>query len=90
VERRLHERHRIWIPVEILRADDSSADGVVHDVSEQGVLAVTAASFEIGARVTVRIQLPDGSPERKLDGVIARTGQNGEDPVSDARGAFFT
>lgn len=81
MERRRHDRHRLWIPIEIIGDGADAADGVVHDVSEHGVLAVTNASFALGARVTVRLQMPD-SAERKLVGVIARVGDNSEDPDS--------
>ena len=83
VERREHDRYRLWIPVEIDSADGSTWPGVIHDVSERGALAVTAATFKIKVRVTVRFHLPpDSNVERSLEGEIARVGVNGADPDS--------
>lgn len=81
VERRRHDRHRLWVPIEIVEGD-ARIEGVVHDVSHEGVLAVTRGVFEVGARVTVCMQTPDGSPERRLEGTIVRVGLNSEDKDS--------
>jgi len=83
VERRQHERYRLWIPVEIDSEDGSTWPGVIHDVSETGALAVTAATFKVGVNVTVRFHMPpDGSEERRHGGEITRVGVNAADPDS--------
>jgi hypothetical protein len=83
VERRQHERYRLWIPVEIDSEDGSSWPGVIHDVSETGALAVTSATFKVGVKVTVRLNVPpDGSEEKRHSGEITRVGLNGADPDS--------
>lgn len=83
MERRQHDRYRLWIPVDIDSEDGSTWPGVVHDVSERGALAVTSATFKVGVRVTVRFHLPpDGKRESRLVGEITRAGANAADPDS--------
>ena len=80
MERRRHERYRLWIPVEIESDDGSTWPGVIHDVSELGVLAVTSATFKVGAHVTLSFLVPpDGKDEQTLRGAIARVGVNAVD-----------
>jgi len=83
VERRQHARYRLWIPIEIDSEDGSSWPGVIHDVSDHGALAVTAATFKLGVNVTIRFHMPpDGSDERRHAGQVARIGVNAADPDS--------
>lgn len=83
MERRQHDRYRLWIPIEIDSADGSTWPGVIHDVSYRGALAVTAATFKVGVRVTLRFHVPpDGRDELRLGGEVARAGANPADPDS--------
>lgn len=79
-DRRQHERRRLWIPIKIEAQDGGKHAGVVHDVSDQGVLAVTDGQFEVGATVHVTFYMPpDGVLGRRVAGTVARSGVNTSD-----------
>ncbi len=78
MERRF-QRYTIWLPVQVAQLEEGVAVG--HDVSARGLLMVSASKLEVGAELTVKVQLPpDSSEEREIRGRVVRVEKNQEDP----------
>jgi hypothetical protein len=81
VQRRAHERHSIWLAVELSQGGGETALAVSRDASKGGVLVLTGVPFEVGAAVRATLRLPpDGAEERTLTAVVVRCEPNREDP----------
>lgn len=81
VQRRAHERHAIWLAVELSEHGRETALAVSRDASKGGVLVLTGVPFEIGAAVRATLRMPpDGVEERTLAAVVVRSEPNREDP----------
>ena len=79
-ERRSGQRYTVWIPVEVIEGIDRSL-AVSRDLSEGGLLVVSATSYTPGTAVTVELKLPSevGTAITRR-GHIVRTEANSEDP----------
>jgi hypothetical protein len=79
-ERRERERPRVWLPVRVI-VDDRELYAVTYDASDRGMLLLTAAPLDVGARVSLRVELPGDPPkEHTAAGRVLRTGKNDRDP----------
>ena len=78
MERRKHDRFRVWLPVRLAAADGEQL-GVSYDVSISGMRISCAAPLEVDAEVTVTLELPSGAP-RTATGRVLRIGANEDDP----------
>lgn len=79
-ERRERARPRVWLPVRV-RAAGGEVLAVTYDASDRGLLLLAAKALEVGARVTVALQLPHEVPhERAAEGRVVRAGPNELDP----------
>jgi hypothetical protein len=76
VERRIHPRQDLWLPVQV----DGTAAGiaVTHNASRNGLLIVTAGRAVVGATVAVAFCVP-GNESTAL-GRVVRVGPNDDDP----------
>ena len=78
-EKRRAPRHAIWFPMKI----DTSGDVIMaisRNLSEVGVLMVTAARPEPGAKVIMTMSIPgDELSERRVAGTIVRVSENEAD-----------
>jgi hypothetical protein len=77
MERRVHQRYDLWLPVRVDGIDAGIA--VTHNASQNGLLIVTATEAEAGTDVTVSFQLPGGG-EHTAVGRVVRSGPNEDDP----------
>ncbi|MBX3246411.1 MAG: PilZ domain-containing protein [Myxococcales bacterium] len=78
-DRRQAPRFVIWFPMQLTNDGDSIL-AISRDVSEVGVLVVAAAAPEVGARVSLTMQLPDDEAgARELEGTIVRVEPNEQD-----------
>lgn len=82
VDRRGHERHRLWFPVWIkTEGADGPLLGVSHDASLSGIRVATTEAPTIGATVTVTFRVPpDDRTEHEIEGKIVRIEENVDDP----------
>ena len=60
-ERRLHERYRAWLPAQIGGESVEMQLAIGHDMSQGGALLVTRSELEIGASITLEVQVPPGA-----------------------------
>jgi len=78
VERRA-QRYMVWLPVRIEELPEGMA--VTHNASGLGLLLVTASALDVGAPVSISIQVPpDGQSEKQVQGRVVRVEPNDEDP----------
>lgn len=82
MNRRIHERHRLWFPVWIhAEGDEPTLVGVSHDASVAGIRVATGGAPQIGARVVVTFRYPpEDGPERSVTGTVVRIEENTDDP----------
>lgn len=82
VNRRVHERHRLWFPVWIHPdGDDPTLPGVSHDASVAGIRVATGGAPEVGAHVVVTFRFPpEDGVERSVTGTVVRIEENADDP----------
>ena len=79
VDRRSHNRHRIWLPAQVDELKEGMA--ITHNASPTGVLMAAASTLDVGAPVTITIQIPTGEvQERHLTGKVVRVERNEADP----------
>jgi hypothetical protein len=80
VDHREKERSRVWLPVSI-RSDAGESFGVTYDVSEKGLLVLAPGALDVGAKVTLTIEVPT-EPSRTLvaAGHVVHAGPNEADP----------
>jgi hypothetical protein len=78
VERRHNPRYELWLPVAIDGLEASIA--VTHNASENGLYVVTSTPAEVGAKVSVSFEVPEGGVEFHAEGTIVRAGRNEDDP----------
>lgn len=78
MDRRKHDRFRVWLPVRLAAADGEQL-GVSYDVSVSGVRVSCASPLEVGVEVGVTLELPSGAP-RTVKGRVLRIGPNEDDP----------
>ena len=80
-ERRLHERYRAWLPAQIGGESVEMQLAIGHDMSQGGALLVTRTELEVGAAITLEIQVPPGEGEvHQLTGKVLRSQPNEADP----------
>ncbi|MEM9071483.1 MAG: PilZ domain-containing protein [Myxococcota bacterium] len=78
-ERRRAVRFGIWFPMQLTNEGDVVL-AVSRDVSEVGVMLVSAASMDVGSSVEVTMALPnDDEGERTVKGRVVRVEPNDED-----------
>lgn len=72
-------RYTVWLPVRVEELAEGMAVG--HDASDRGMLMVTASTMELGAPVTIEMELPtEAEGKRTLHGRVVRVEPNLEDP----------
>lgn len=80
MERRAH-RYTVWLPVRIAEMENGMA--VSHNASVRGMLLVTASQLEVGAPLTIVVQIPpEGTEETHVHGRVVRVEPNTDDPES--------
>ena len=80
-ERRLHERYRAWLPAQIGGESVEMQLAIGHDMSQGGALLVTRSELEIGASITLEVQVPPGEgPVHRIEGKVLRSSPNEADP----------
>jgi hypothetical protein len=73
-ERRQAERYAAHLGTEITFADGKQATGITVDASDSGLLILTAATPEVGAKLQLRIRsLDEGHAPYDAEGEVART-----------------
>ena len=78
VERR-DPRYTVWLPVRIAELPEGMA--VTHNASGHGLLLVTASALDVGAPVSITIEVPpEGSAHKDVHGRVVRVEPNVEDP----------
>lgn len=78
VERRA-QRYTVWLPVRIAELEEGHA--VSHNVSDRGMLLVSATKLDVGATVTIVVQIPpEGTVEKRVQGRVVRVEANRDDP----------
>ncbi len=83
-ERRVATRHTLWIPVQVRapvgdEGEEINMLAVSRNISWSGALMIGAAELEVGATVSLTLQVP-GTEDRMLTGTIQRVEANEEDP----------
>ncbi len=72
-------RYTVWLPVRVDELSEGMAVG--HDASERGMLMVTASTLELGATVTIEMELPtEADAKQTVHGRVVRVEPNLEDP----------
>jgi c-di-GMP-binding flagellar brake protein YcgR len=79
VQRREHERFRLWFPVQ-LEAGGQVRTAMNHNIGAGGMLMVLAGGLQVGEPVKVTFRIPPDNEERQLDAVVLRIEDNTEDP----------
>jgi CheY-like chemotaxis protein/c-di-GMP-binding flagellar brake protein YcgR len=80
-ERRRAFRVPVQAPVEITLPDSRKLDGILLDLSETGMDALTAEAQIPGSLLAFRFQLPDGALEVEAHGQVAWANPNGQTGV---------
>jgi hypothetical protein len=81
-ERREHERHEVWFPVEV-EVEDGTALAVSYDVSSGGLSMAAGGKVEVGTELTVTFRTAVDSPEKRVKGRVVRVERN--PPTVDSR-----
>ncbi len=77
-ERRRQVRIEQWLPIEVLGAHPALA--VAHDVSKNGLLMLSSASFAINEHLTLTFLYPRTRDIFSVTGKVVRVGLNQADP----------
>jgi hypothetical protein len=78
-EKRRAPRHTVWFPMQLSTGGDVIM-AISRNMSEVGVMMVTAASLDVGSPVTLNVALPnDAEGARELVGKIVRVEENEDD-----------
>jgi len=77
-ERREQARYAVWFPMKLEAPALEDGVAVSRNVSNTGLLMVTAKRLEIGAPITVTFQMTLSVPERTVDARIVRCEPNPE------------
>ena len=80
-ERRRAFRVPVQAPVEITLPDSRKVDGILLDLSETGMDALTAEAQTVGSLLGFRFRLPDGAVEVEGHGQVAWANPNGQTGV---------
>ena len=79
MQRRKHERYKLWFPVQIT-TNEFGALAINHNVGGGGMMVASNAALKVGQKVKVSFSLPPGGPERVRKAVIVRIEPNTDDP----------
>jgi DNA-binding response OmpR family regulator len=80
-ERRRAHRVPVQAPVDLVLPDTRKVEGILIDLSETGMEVLTAEPQAVGALLSFRFQLPDGSIEVHAHGQVAWANPNGQTGV---------
>lgn len=76
VERRAHERYRVWFPVQVNAGSSGTVIGISRDASATGLRLDSNADVIIGAPVRVRFRVSPHEQAQDVDGTVVRVNRN--------------
>src|SRR5689334_6865827 len=66
-DRRAGTRHSVWFPLKVDTPEQSDGVAVSRNISETGVLMLSATKLDPGSTVTVTFRVDRQGPERTVD-----------------------
>lgn len=76
LERRTHERYRVWFPVQVDAGSLGTVVGISRDASAKGLALDSNADVITGAPVRVRFRVSPHERSQDMDGTVVRVNRN--------------